>query len=246
MDFVAGARRVKEKNMQKKGIPIRLNLKFFSEGNTPITDPLANPEPLNADKTPTDQKPTEQPKPTDYRELYKTDMAFQSFVDSVVTTSNETAIENALQKQKKINDASLSRAERLQAMTDAEKVKFLEEENKLLHGKYERDREIEALKTKTTSMMRDANIPDIFTDIFDFTSATAEDIQKRVKMLSDYEYHPKGTFKKAIEDGIIAGINEKLKQDGTSMRGISTTHDKTYSDKFAHSVGLRSKTKRIK
>jgi len=149
-----------------------------------------------------------------YEDVYSQDKALQSFVDKAVTKATQTAVANALQKQQRANDEKLSRSERLQAMSDAEKVKFLEEENRNLHGKFARDKEIESLKAQTTGMLTESGIPAVFLDVFNFESATAEDIKQRVAMLSEYEYYPKGE----IDKRVTAGINEKLKQKQPETR----------------------------
>ena len=179
------------------------------ETNVTVTE---NNDPTIETKTEPAAPPAEQqPQPLDFDAAIK-DPDFKKRLDSYTRQSNENAIRTALQKQQRAHDESLTRAERLQAMSDAEKVKFLEEENKKLQDKWARDKEIDSLRTQTAGMLTESKIPAVFLDVFDFESATAEDIKQRVGMLAEYEYRQRGTFEKALADGITEGINAKLKQ----------------------------------
>jgi hypothetical protein len=202
-----------------KGLFMPLDLHFFDEGTQGEQTPPAapgKPDPAKPDTAP----PTNPPKPeqpVNYEELFATDKALQSFVDKTVTKATQTAVANALEKAERANNEKLTRAERLQAMSDADKIKFLEKENKELQNKWERDKEIESLKSQTAGMLTESKIPPFFLEIFDFDIATAEDIKKRVGMLAEYEYYPKGELEKQI----TAGVNDKLKQKTPETRGTS-------------------------
>ena len=195
-------------------------------------------------ETKPEEKPPEQQTKTpetNYQELLKTDKAFQSFLDKIVTKANETAVTNALQKQQRANDEKLSRAERLQAMSDGEKIKFLEEENKKLNDKYLKDKEIESLKTKTAMMLSENKIPSLFMDIFDFDNVTAEDISKRITALSGYEYHEKGTFDKALKAQVDIEMNNKFKQKTPESHNTNPDDNDLFMQGFN---GGYSKTKK--
>jgi hypothetical protein len=173
----------------------------------------------NGPNQPTDeQKPVQpdekQSQTVDFDSLFS-NPDFKKRLDDYTRKSNETAVRTALQKAERANNEKLTRAERLQAMSDADKVKFLEDENKKLTDRYARDKEIESLRTQTAGMLTESKIPPVFLDIFDFENATAEDIKKRVGMLAEYEYYPKGELEKQI----TAGVNDKLKQKTPETRG---------------------------
>jgi hypothetical protein len=163
-------------------------------------------------KPQTQQKENDKAPQIDYEALYGTDKTLQSFVDKAVTKATQTAVQNALQKQQRLNDEQLSESERLKEMTAEQRALYFEQKYKDAEKARARDKEVESLKTQTISMLAESGVPDIFLDVFDFNNATAEDIRQRVSMLGEYEYYPKGEFKKQLDAGIIAGVNEKLKQ----------------------------------
>jgi len=185
----------------------------------------------------TSETKQQESKPLDYEALYSQDKAMQSYVDKRITEATKTAVANALQKQQRAHDESLTRAERLQAMSDADKVKFLEEENRKLQDKYTRDKEIESLRTQTAGMLNESKIPAVFLDIFNFESATAEDIKRRVTMLAEYEYHAKGEFERQLSAGITAGINEKLKQNTPETHAVNQDANDLFLQGFNSNYG---------
>ena len=201
------------------------------ETNVTVTE---NNDPAIETKTEPAAPPAE-PQPLDFDAAIK-DPDFKKRLDSYTRQSNENAIRTALQKQQRAHDESLTRAERLQAMSDAEKVKFLEEENKKLQDKWARDKEIESLKTQTAGMLNESKIPAVFLDVFDFEGATAEDIKQRVGMLSEYEYYQKGELTRLVSEG----INDKLKQKTTE------THVPKQEDNDLFLQGFNSNYRKIK
>jgi hypothetical protein len=191
----------------------------MAEENTNNNNNIANTNDLS--NIPEQAKVNDEAVQTNYEALYKsgTDKALNSFIDSRITESmniREKKVKDELraemQRQQRLNEEKLSESERLQVMTADEKAKYFEQKYKDTEKARARDKEVESLKTQTISMLAENGIPDIFLDVFDFGNATAEDIRQRVNLPGEYEYHPKGEFKKQLDAGIIAGINEKLKQ----------------------------------
>ena len=160
------------------------------------------------------QQETEQPierqqnTPVNYEEEYKTNRALASFIDKLVTKSNQTAVDNAIRKQQRLNDERLSESERLKEMTAEQRAGYCEQKFKDLERAHERSEEINSMRTQTAAMLAESSIPDTFLDMFNFVDVTAEEIEQRVHMLRQFEYHPKGTLEKLV----AAGVNEKLKQ----------------------------------
>jgi hypothetical protein len=202
--------------MKKTGIP--LNLKFFSNDDA---TPPADTSPVE-NQMPQSQPPVQPIQPTNYEDLLKTDKAFQSFVDATITKATQTAVQNAITKQQRLADEKLSESERLKEMTADQKAAYWEQKAKDAEKARLRDKEVDGLKAQTVIMLKESAIPDVFLDVFDFANATAEDIQGRIKMLTEYEYPPRGTLQKAIDDGIMAGLDAKLKQASPESRGIGS------------------------
>lgn len=187
---------------------MRLGVQYFADGEN------VAPSVEQTDTSPT-QTDTATAKEINYADLLKTDKGFQGFVDAIVTKSNQTAIQNALQKQQRLADDKLSESERLQVMSSDEKAKYFESKYKQAELLRTRDKEIGGLKTQTVAMLSESGIPEVFLSVFDFDNATAEDIKQRVSMLSEYEYYPKGELEKRIQ----SAVEEKLKQPPLTTQG---------------------------
>lgn len=187
---------------------MRLDVQYFADGEN------VAPSVEQTDTSPT-QTDTATAKEINYADLLKTDKGFQGFVDAIVTKSNQTAIQNALQKQQRLADDKLSESERLQVMSSDEKAKYFESKYKQAELLRTRDKEIGGLKAQTVAMLSESGIPEVFLSVFDFDNATAEDIKQRVSMLSEYEYYPKGELEKRIQ----SAVEEKLKQPPLTTQG---------------------------
>ena len=142
-------------------------------------------------------------------------------VDAAIKNAVPKAVQEAITKQQRINDARLTESERLKEMTAEQQAAHWKKKAEDALKATERFKEVESLKTQTISMLSEHKIPDAFLDVFDFELATAEDIKQCVAMLADYDYRPKGTYEKALADGITAGVNDKLKQKPLETRVIN-------------------------
>ena len=140
---------------------------------------------------------------TNYEELIKTDKELQSFLDSRVSSSNKTAIENAKKQWKLEQDTQKSEAEKLAQMNETQKLQYQlkkqEEANKEIQRKLNaRDLKDEALKIATT---QDTAFDPEFLNLFDYENMTAEQLQDKTKLI------------KAIQDRIVEkAVNEWSKE----------------------------------
>jgi hypothetical protein len=155
----------------------------------------------------------------DYEKLYAENKKLQEFVSKRAAERSKAEVDAALEKQKRIADEKLSREEKLRMLQGEDLVNFLLAENKALQTKYERDKEIEGLRAQTAALLKEGGVPDEFLSVFDFGAASAEDIHRRAKMLSGYEYHARGALQKAVDEGVAAGVAAKLKQAAPEDRG---------------------------
>jgi len=169
-----------------------------------------------------------------YEDLYKsgTDKAFNSFLDKKITQATTTAVNNALNKARRISDAQISESDRLKTMTAEEKATYYEKKYNDLEKTRTRDKEIDSLRTQTLTMLNDNGIPSEFlTIMFDFESSysdnSAEEIKNRIDILSEFEYFQKGTFEKAVQEA----LKIKLKQVTPENRGGNNLNsNKTVKD----------------
>ena len=140
---------------------------------------------------------------TNYEELIKTDKELQSFLDSRVSSSNKTAIENAKKQWELERDTQKSEAEKLAQMNETQKLQYQlkkqEEANQEIQRKLNaRDLKDEALKIATT---QDTAFDPEFLNLFDYENMTAEQLQDKTKLI------------KAIQDRIVEkAVNEWAKE----------------------------------
>lgn len=140
---------------------------------------------------------------TNYEELIKTDKELQSFLDSRVSSSNKTAIENAKKQWELERDTQKSEAEKLAQMNETQKLQYQlkkqEEANQEIQRKLNaRDLKDEALKIATT---QDTAFDPEFLNLFDYENMTAEQLQDKTKLI------------KAIQDRIVEkAVNEWSKE----------------------------------
>lgn len=140
---------------------------------------------------------------TSYEELIKTDKELQSFLDSRVSSSNKTAIENARKQWELERDTEKTEAEKLAQMNETQKLQYQlkkqEEANQEIQRKLNaRDLKDEALKIATT---QDTAFDPEFLNLFDYENMTAEQLQDKTKLI------------KAIQDRIVEkAVNEWSKE----------------------------------
>ena len=140
---------------------------------------------------------------TNYEELIKTDKELQSFLDSRVSSSNKTAIENEKKQWELERDTQKSEAEKLAQMNETQKLQYQlkkqEEANQEIQRKLNaRDLKDEALKIATT---QDTAFDPEFLNLFDYENMTAEQLQDKTKLI------------KAIQDRIVEkAVNEWSKE----------------------------------
>ncbi len=138
-----------------------------------------------------------------YEELIKTDKGLQSFLDSRVSSSNKTAIENARKQWELERDTEKTEAEKLAQMNETQKLQYqLQKQQKDYEAMQRklnaRDLKDEALKIATT---QDTAFDPEFLNLFDYENMTAEQLQDKTKLI------------KAIQDRIVEkAVNEWSKE----------------------------------
>ena len=164
-----------------------------------------NQNPDNVNLGAENQKGTEQNKEAEvnYEELIKTDKKLQSFLDSRVTASSKTAVENAKKQWELERDNQKSEDEKLAQMNETQKLQYQlkkqEEVNQKLQGKLNaRDLKDEAMRIATSP---DTAFDPEFLNLFDYENMTAENLDKKMKLI------------KSIQDRIVEkAVNEWSKE----------------------------------
>ena len=164
-----------------------------------------NQNPDNANLGAENQKGAEQTKPekANYEELIKTDKELQSFLDSRISSSNKTAIENAKKQWQLELDTEKTEAEKLAQMNETQKLQYELTKQKKINEETQRrlnarDLKDEAVKIATT---QDTAFDPEFLNLFDYENMTAEQLQEKTQLI------------KAIQDRIVEKtINEWSKE----------------------------------
>ena len=120
-----------------------------------------------------------------YEDLIKTDKELQSFLDSRVSNSNKTAIENARKQWELERDTEKTEAEKLAQMNETQKLQYqLQKQQKDYEAMQKklnaRDLKDEALKIATT---QDTAFDPEFLNLFDYENMTAEQLQEKTKLI---------------------------------------------------------------
>ncbi len=161
-----------------------------------------NQNPDNANLGAENQKGAEQTE-VNYEELIKTDKKLQSFLDSRMTASNKTAIENARKQWELENSEKITEAEKLAQMNETQKLQYqlkkqqkdYEDIQKKLNA---RDLKDEGIKIATNP---ETSFDPEFLNLFKFEDMTAEELQEKTKTL------------KTIQDRIVEkAVNEWSKE----------------------------------
>lgn len=161
-----------------------------------------NQNPDNANLGAEDQRGAEQTE-VNYEELIKTDKKLQSFLDSRMTASNKTAIENAKKQWELENSEKITEAEKLAQMNETQKLQYqlkkqqkdYEDIQKKLNA---RDLKDEGIKIATNP---ETSFDPEFLNLFKFEDMTAEELQEKTKAL------------KTIQDRIVEkAVNEWAKE----------------------------------
>ncbi|MFR5508241.1 MAG: DUF4355 domain-containing protein [Clostridia bacterium] len=161
-----------------------------------------NQNPDNANLGAENQKGAEQTE-VNYEELIKIDKKLQSFLDSRMTASNKTAIENARKQWELENSEKITEAEKLAQMNETQKLQYqlkkqqkdYEDIQKKLNA---RDLKDEGIKIATNP---ETSFDPEFLNLFKFEDMTAEELQEKTKAL------------KTIQDRIVEkAVNEWSKE----------------------------------
>jgi len=148
-----------------------------------------NKNPDNANSGAENQEGAEQNKEVNYEELIKTDKKLQSFLDTRISSSNKTAIENARKQWELEQDAEKTEAEKLAQMNETQKLQYELKKQKKLNEETQkklnaRDLKDEALKIATT---QDTAFDPEFLNLFDYENMTAEQLQEKTKLIKSIQ-----------------------------------------------------------
>lgn len=169
----------------------------------------------------------EESKKVNYEELIKTDKALQSFLDSRISNSNKTAIENARKQWQLELDTEKTEAEKLAQMNETQKLQYELSKQKKLNEETQkklnaRDLKDEAIKIATTA---DTAFDPEFLNLFDYENMTAEQLQEKTKLI------------KTIQDRIVEkAVNEwsKEKPPYNPSQDDTSNTDKQVSQAFGN------------
>lgn len=177
---------------------MRLSMQYFA-------DPMEQPEQANETGEtgePETNKPVEEQNKTNYEDLYKTDKSLQSFIDSHTTKSIQTAIANEKSKWEKLRDESLSEAEKLKNLDEKGKLQYQLDKERKQREALERKLNAGTLKDETLSQMSEQGLNAEFLKLFDFERETAETVTSKISVL-----------KTILDNAVETEVNLRLKQN---------------------------------
>ena len=189
-----------------------------------------NQNPDNANLGAENQKGAEQTKTekVNYEELIKTDKELQSFLDSRISSSNKTAIENARKQWQLEQDTQKTEAEKLAQMNETQKLQYQlkkqEEANAEIQRKLNaRDLKDEALKIATT---QDTAFDPEFLNLFDYETMTAEQLQEKTKLI------------KTIQDRIVEKTINEWSKETPPYNPLNQDSEKSKEAELRKAMGL--------
>ena len=165
-------------------------------------------------------EPNNESQAADYDELLKADKNLQSWLDKrigALQKKQDSAIREALEKERKrqqqLAEANLSRAEKEKIMKPEELAEFYRKEADELRNKFARQEEVREFTIEINGILEESKIPaELFNAGLDYYQMSHEEIRERALTFSKYEYYPKGTVEKLVEDKFKAKFNEAVKE----------------------------------
>lgn len=164
-----------------------------------------------------------------YEELIKTDKELQSFLDTRVSNSNKTAIENARKQWELERDTEKTEAEKLAQMNETQKLQYQLEKQKEENQKIQkrlnaRDLKDEALKIATT---QDTAFDPEFLNLFDYENMTAEQLQEKTKLI------------KTIQDRIVEKTVKEWSKEKPPYNPDPSGNKPSNNDAIDKAMGLK-------
>ncbi|MEG2831700.1 MAG: hypothetical protein RR923_02865 [Bacilli bacterium] len=163
---------------------------------------------------PTGTEPTTPPtgtEPIDIDEFFSTNKKAKEFLNSKILEN-----ENRL---KKLFNTQISEKEKLDLMSQDEKIKYWESKALQNELSVERYKKTQEFKTKTIEFFNANKIPINLIDILDFDVIEQNDVYKKMELLKTYDFFSKGSFEKAVEKA----VNEKIGRDSPKTGSTANT-----------------------
>lgn len=152
-----------------------------------------------------------------YDDLLKTDKALQSWLDSRVSKASQTAVQNALEKERLLADEKASEAEKLAAMSEREKQKYLLKKAKDEIAQLKAEVSTRQLKDQAMRIAEEKKVPIPLAELLSFEHLKAEEVAERID-----------SIKIVYDQAVAAGISQALSGAGTPQ-GSPAQKTATYS-----------------
>ena len=163
----------------------------------------------------TEQTKTEK---VNYEELIKTDKDLQSFLDTRISSSNKTAIENARKQWELEQDEQKTEAEKLASMNEKQKIEYELNKARKQTEKVTAELNSYKLEKEALKIAGEKGLDVSLLAYFDFKTLKAEEINSKIEEVSS-------AFNKAVENA----VNEKLKESSPVTKVGDTTTKKRVS-----------------
>ncbi|MCL1988855.1 MAG: hypothetical protein FWG64_12945 [Firmicutes bacterium] len=138
---------------------------------------------------------------------------YLKILDKEKTNAMRTATQKEQQRQKQINAANLTKAERDKLMDDKERAAFYQRMTEELEERISREGEIRELTAEINEILTESKIPaELFNHNLDYFKQSPDEIRERALLFATYDFIPKGELNKLVAEGVKEGLNAKLKQ----------------------------------
>lgn len=167
--------------------------------------------------SPDEAQATEKNAAPNYDDLLKTDKSLQSWLDSRVSKASQTAVQNALEKERLLADEKASEAEKLAAMSEREKQEYLLKKAKDEIAQLKAEVNTRQLKDQAMRIAEEKKVPIPLAELLSFEHLKAEEVAERIDGI-----------KTVYDQAVAAGISQALSGAGTPQGG-SAEKSFTYS-----------------
>lgn len=194
--------------MKFKGKLKRLTRRYSEGGAQPPSEPQPAPAPQGVPAEPPAEPPTPAPAPN-YEELLKTDKALQSLIDKQVTKAVQTAVSKDRERTKLLNDAAADENSKLAVMTPEQREEYWKRKVESISREYETKETGRVAKEKAIGIFEKEKIPLSLLELHPISDYNDDFTAKLMSAYSQYEFFPKGSFEKAVSEGIDKRLGQE-------------------------------------
>lgn len=161
-----------------------------------------NPAQPVGEVTPPTPAPTTNPTggETNYEELLKTDTSLQNFLTGRVQTATQTAVNEALEKQRILQDEKVTEAEKLAKMNKEEKQAYELKKAQEEITRYKQQESVRGLKEEAIKSASEKGVPLSLVELIPFAHIKADEVNAHLDSM-------KSEFDNAVKEGVASALD---------------------------------------